>query len=63
MKKFLRVVPARYNQVAVTIEMFCEMNTLTIEELIGRLRAAEDHFEPSVEQVIEKTAKLLMIEE
>ena len=62
-KKFLCVVPARYNQVAVTIEMFCDMNTLTIEELVGRLRAAEDRFEPSVEQVTEKTAKLLMTEE
>jgi hypothetical protein len=62
-KKFLRVVPARYNQVAVTIEMFCDMKTLTIEELVGRLRAAEDRFEPSVEQVIEKMPKLLLTEE
>ena len=46
-KKFLRVVPARYNQVAVTIEMFCDLKTLKIEELVGRLRAAEDRFEPS----------------
>jgi hypothetical protein len=62
-KKFLRVVPARYNQVAVTIEMFCDMKTLTIEELVGCLRAAEDRFEPSVEQVIEKMPKLLLTEE
>ncbi|XP_066316037.1 uncharacterized protein [Miscanthus floridulus] len=62
-KKFLRVVPARYNQVAVIIEMFCDMSTLSIEELVGRLRAAEDRFEPSIEQVTEKMPKLLLTEE
>jgi hypothetical protein len=62
-KKFLRVVPSRYNQVAVAIEMFCDLKTLTIEELVGRLRAAEDRFEPSVEQVTEKMPKLLLTEE
>ncbi|XP_066357865.1 uncharacterized protein [Miscanthus floridulus] len=62
-KKFLRVVPARYNQVAVAIEMFCDMSTLSIEELVGRLRVAEDYFEPSVEQVTEKMPKLLLTEE
>jgi hypothetical protein len=41
-RKFLRVVPPRYNQVAVAIEMFCE-------ELVERLRAAKDRFKPSVE--------------
>jgi len=62
-KKFLRVVPSRYNQVAVAIEMFSDLKTLTIEELVGRLRAAEDRFEPSVEQVTEKMSKLLLTEE
>jgi hypothetical protein len=62
-RKFLRVVPSRYNQVAVAIEMFCDMKTLTIEELIGRLRAAEDRFDPSGEQVSEKQPKLLLTED
>ncbi|XP_066381756.1 uncharacterized protein [Miscanthus floridulus] len=62
-KKFLRVVPSRYNQVAVAIEMLSDLKTLTIEELVGRLRAAEDRFEPSVEQVTEKMPKLLLTEE
>ena len=53
-KKFLRVVPPRYNQVAITIEMFCDLKTLSVEELVGRLRAAEDRFEPSVEEVMNK---------
>jgi hypothetical protein len=57
-KKFLHVVPTRNNQVT---EMFSDMKTLTIEEL-GHLRAAEDRFEPSVEQVTEKAQKLLLTE-
>lgn len=56
-------MPPRYNQVAVTIEMFCDMKTLTFEELVGRLRAAEDRFEPSVEQVTDKAGRLLLTEE
>ena len=63
MKKFLHVVPARYNQVAVTIEMFCNLKTLMIEELVGQLRVAEDRFEPSTKQVTEKTVKLLLTKE
>ena len=49
MKKFLRVVPSRYSQVAVAIEMFKDLKKLSIEELAGHLRAAEERFEPSVE--------------
>jgi len=63
MKKFLRVVPPCYNQVAVTIEMFCNLKELTLEELVGRLWAVEDPFEPSAEQLSEKMPKLLLSEE
>ena len=63
MKKFLRVVLPRYNQVAVTIEMFCNLKELTLEELVGRLRAAEDRFDPSADQLSEKMPKLLLFEE
>jgi len=62
-RKFLRVLPMMYNQVAVAIEMFCDLDTLTMEELIGHLRAAEDRYEPSVEKITQKTADLLMTEE
>jgi len=47
--KFLRVVPSRYNQIAVAIEMFSDTKTMSIEELVGRLRAAESRFESSTE--------------
>jgi hypothetical protein len=41
-KKILRVVPKRLKQVAVAIEMLTDLNTTTIEELVGWLRVAED---------------------
>jgi hypothetical protein len=62
-KKFLRVVPPRFNQVAVSIEMFCEMKDLTVEDLVGRLRAAEDRLEDKVEHITDKTGHLLLAEE
>jgi hypothetical protein len=49
--------------VAVAIDLTKELKTLTIEELVGHLRAAEERLEPLVEQVTEKTSKLLLTEE
>jgi hypothetical protein len=43
--------------------MFCNLKELTLEELVGQLRVAEDRFEPSLEQVTEKAGKLLLTEE
>jgi hypothetical protein len=34
-KKILHVLPPRFSQVAVSIEMFCDLKTLTVEELVG----------------------------
>jgi hypothetical protein len=62
-KKFLRVVPPRFNQVVVSIEMFCDMKTLTIEELVGRLRAAEDRLDDKVDQIINKGGRLFLAED
>ncbi|XP_066341480.1 uncharacterized protein [Miscanthus floridulus] len=62
-KKILRVLPPRFNQVAVSIEMFCDMKTLTVEELVGRLRVAEDRFEEKVEQITDKAGRLLLAED
>ena len=47
-KNFLRVLSSRFNQVAVSIEMFYDMKTLLVEDLVGRLRATEDRFEDKV---------------
>ncbi|CAD6273156.1 unnamed protein product [Miscanthus lutarioriparius] len=62
-KKILRVLPPKFNQVAVSIEMFCDMKTLTVEELVGRLRVAEDRFEEKVEQITDKAGRLLLAED
>lgn len=40
-KKFLRVVPKRYKQVAVALEQLLDLKTMPIEELVGRLSTAE----------------------
>jgi len=57
------VVPAKYSQVAVAVEMVKDLKTLTIEDLVAHLRAAEERLEPSVDQVTEKAGKLLLTEE
>jgi len=62
-KKFLRVAPARFNQMVVSIKMFCDLKTLTIEELIGRLRAAEERLDDKVDKVTDKMGRLLLAEE
>ena len=62
-KKFLRVVPEKYGQVAVAIEMFKDMKTLTIEELVSHLLVVEERSEPSVYQITDKVPKLLLTEE
>jgi len=41
-KKMLRVVPRRLKQCAVAIEMFGDLNNMSIEELVGRLQVVED---------------------
>jgi hypothetical protein len=51
-KKILRVLPKQYNQIAVSIETMLDINTLSVEELVGRLRAAEDRLD--IDTVIEK---------
>ena len=43
-KKFLRVVPPRYTQVAISIETLLDLSTLSIEELTGRLRSVEQRY-------------------
>jgi hypothetical protein len=43
-RKFLRVVPERYDQVAISIETCLQMEDLTIEDVSGRLKAAEDRY-------------------
>ena len=62
-KKFLRVVPPRLAPIVVSIEMFLNLKEITVDELIGRLRAAEDRLNEKVEQVTDKAGRLLLAEE
>jgi hypothetical protein len=57
-KKFLRVVPSKYDQVAVSIEMFRDLKELSLEDRVACLRAAEDRFEST-----DKVGRLLLTEE
>nr|GEV06275.1 hypothetical protein [Tanacetum cinerariifolium] len=41
-KKLLRAVPSKFLQIASTIEQFADLDTMTIEEVIGRLKAHEE---------------------
>ncbi|XP_020193459.1 uncharacterized protein [Aegilops tauschii subsp. strangulata] len=43
-QKFLRVVPSRYMQIDLAIETMLDHNTLSVEELVGRLRSAEERY-------------------
>lgn len=41
-KKLLRAVPSKYLQIASTIEQFGNLETMTVEETVGRLKAHEE---------------------
>ena len=43
--KYLRVVPPRFAQIALSIETLLGMSTLSIEEVTRRLKAVEDRAE------------------
>ncbi|WVZ58549.1 hypothetical protein U9M48_008815 [Paspalum notatum var. saurae] len=60
--KFLRSVPARFKQIVVTIQTLLDVSTLTLAEVTGRLKAAEEELEappPSVHH----NGKLYLTEE
>ncbi|XBI27046.1 hypothetical protein VPH35_051604 [Triticum aestivum] len=44
-RKFLRVVPSRFAQVAVSIETLLDLSELSVEEITGRLRVVEDRLD------------------
>ncbi|XP_073360151.1 uncharacterized protein [Aegilops tauschii subsp. strangulata] len=44
-RKFLRVVPPRYSQIALSIETLVDLDTLSIEDLTGHLKAAEERLD------------------
>ncbi|XP_066344153.1 uncharacterized protein [Miscanthus floridulus] len=61
MKKMLRVLPKRYSQIAVSIKTLLDVNTLAVEDLVGRLRTAEDRID--VDTITEKSERLMLSED
>jgi hypothetical protein len=60
-RKILRVLPRRMRQVVVSIQMLCDLNTMSVEELLGRLRVAEE--QDDVEEESTDPARLLLTEQ
>jgi len=60
-KKMLLVVRKRYKQVVVSIEMHSDLNKMSVEELIGRLRVVEDADAEEAADGIEKGVQQLLL--
>jgi hypothetical protein len=60
-KKLLQVVPDRLSQAAVSLEMFLDLNKVSIEEVIGRLRVFEERGKPK--EVTDAMGRLMLCEE
>src|SRR5664279_2046658 len=59
-RKFLSVVLKRLKQIAHSITTLLDLNTLSVEELVGRLKASEDCEE---EPESKASGRLLLMEE
>ena len=46
-RRFLQALPPRYHQIAMSIETLLDLETLSVEELVGRLKAAEERHDLS----------------
>ena len=59
--KYLHSVPAKYIQIALSIETMLDLSTLTIEDMTGRLRAVNERMEQAT--ALTDSGKLLLTEE
>ena len=62
-EKFLRVVPKKYSQVAIAIEMLLDFSELSIEEVTGRLKAVDNREQLRPSEPVTIGGKLLFTEE
>ena len=60
-RKFLSVVPKQFSQIALSIETLVDLDQLSVEELTGRLKAAEERHE--LQQSTDSVGSLLLTEE
>ena len=58
--KFLRAVPRKFRQMAMAIESFIDLQTLSIEELCGRLQSVEEVY--ALDDVDRGVGELLLTE-
>jgi hypothetical protein len=61
--KFLRVVPKKYAQVALVMEMLLGLSELTSKEVAGRLKAVDGHDQPPPNERVTIGGKFLFTEE
>jgi hypothetical protein len=60
-RNFLVVVPKKYNQIACAIKTLDDIDTLSVEDLIGRLKAVEEPYElEQLEDTIDAGNKLYL---
>ncbi|KAG8081917.1 hypothetical protein GUJ93_ZPchr0014g46909 [Zizania palustris] len=59
-KKMLHVMLEKYNHVVVVIEMLVDLNTISIEKIVGRLHVVQDKYD--VEEVVYGIGQRLLTE-
>ena len=60
-RKMLQVVPEDLSQVAISIKTLLDLNTISVEEVTGRLRAVEQRRKPP--PVVDSQGRLLLTQE
>jgi hypothetical protein len=60
-KKLLQVILEKLTQAAVSLDMFLDLNSVSIEEVIGRLRVFEERLKPK--EVTDSLGRLMLYEE
>jgi hypothetical protein len=60
-KKMLRVLPKKFSQIAASIETLLDINSLTVEDLVSRLKPSGDR--ATMDSVTDQVGRLMLTEE